>query len=64
MKYIELYEKIMSELDKMENNEERFNTIFLLTTTLIYNMSNCGDKKRLKTILEMLQEFDYKKNFK
>lgn len=64
MNYFEMYKNVMENLGKVKGgNEEKFNELFLLTCMLIDNMS-CGNKEQLDRILELLNEFDYEKNFR
>lgn len=61
MTYYKLYKKIIKEIGKLPNQEERFNNMYLLTCLLIFNLSNEG--KNLDVLLKTFSEFDYKKNF-
>ena len=64
MNYYELYKNVMEDLGKVKGgNDEKFNELFLLTCMLIWNMS-CGNKEQLDRILTLLNEFDYKRNFR
>lgn len=56
-----IYEKVIEEIGKIKNKDEQFDTMFILTCMLIYNLSSGG--KNLDLILQLLNEFDYKKNF-
>ena len=56
-----IYEKVIKEIGKIKNKDEQFDTMFILTCMLIYNLSSSG--KNLDLILQLLNEFDYKKNF-
>ena len=59
----ELLKNIDISLNKMANNEdEKTDLKFLLIANLIYEMSDKTESD-LNYILEMLQDFDYKKNF-
>lgn len=62
MEYVKIYKNIMKELEKINDNDEKFDNLFLVTCLLIYNMSCQG--KQLDRILQLLNEFDYNKNFK
>ena len=61
MIFYEMYKSIIDEIDKIDSKEKQFEEMFLLITALIYNIS-CGGKQ-LDTILTLLKEFDYEKNF-
>lgn len=59
----EMYKNVIEDLGKVKGgNDEKFSELFLLTCMLIWNMS-CGNEEQLDTILTMLKEFDYKRNF-
>lgn len=60
----QMYENVMRDLGKFRTNDERFENLFLLVCMLIYCLGSrqaIGDD--LDTILSMVNEFDYKKNF-
>ena len=56
-----IYEKVLKEIGKIKSKDEQFDTMFILTCMLIYNLSGGG--KNLDLILQLLNEFDYEKNF-
>lgn len=57
---VKVFNKIVKDLKKFDEDEQ-FNAMFLLTCMLIYRLSVNG--RQLDTILTLLNEFDYKKNF-
>ena len=61
MDFYKIYKKVIKDVDKLKNDEERFNTLYLLTCLLIFNLSN--ECSNLDVLLKTFKEFDYKKNF-
>lgn len=61
MEFYKIYKKVIKDVDKLKNDEERFNTLYLLTCLLIFNLSN--ECSNLDVLLKTFKEFDYKKNF-
>ena len=61
MEFYKIYKKVIKDVDKISGNEEKFNTLYLLTCLLIFNLSN--ECKNLDILLKTFKEFDYKKNF-
>lgn len=61
MDFYKIYKKVIKDVDKLKGDEEKFNTLYLLTCLLIFNLSN--ECKNLDVLLKTFKEFDYKKNF-
>ena len=61
MEFYKIYKKVIKDVDKIEGKENKFNTLYLLTAMLIFNLSSEG--KNLEALLQTFKEFDYKKNF-
>lgn len=61
MKYVKIFDIALKELRKLKKQEDRINNEFLLIALLIWHFSVKG--KYLKNTLEMINEFDYQKNF-
>lgn len=61
MEFYKIYKKVIKDVDKINGNEEKFNTLYLLTCLLIFNLSN--ECSNLDVLLKTFKEFDYKKNF-
>jgi len=61
MKCIKIYENAINKIFKEVDEDERFDEIFMLICLLIYYISCNG--KILEQILELINEFDYRKNF-
>lgn len=61
MKYVKIFNNALKELSKLKKQEDRINNEFLLIVLLIWHFSIRG--KYLKNTLEMINEFDYQKNF-
>ena len=61
MEFYKIYKKVIKDVDKINGDEEKFNTLYLLTCLLIFNLSN--ECKNLDVLLKTFKEFDYKKNF-
>ena len=57
----ELFNNVVNAL-KDSDYETQFNSMFLLACMLVYRLSNDGEF--LKDLLQMVNEFDYNKNFK
>jgi len=57
---INVFNKMVKDIKKLDE-EEQFETMFILTCMLIYRLSCNGEQ--LDTILQLINEFDYKKNF-
>ena len=61
MEFYKIYKKVIKDVDKINGDEEKFTTLYLLTCLLIFNLSN--ECKNLDVLLKTFKEFDYKKNF-
>ena len=62
MKYKKIYDYAMKEIFKLKKSEDRTNNLFILICLLIWRFSLEG--KYLDTTLQMINEFDFNKNFK
>jgi hypothetical protein len=62
MKYKKIYNYVMKEIFKLKKSEDRTNNLFILICLLIWRFSLEG--KYLDTTLQMINEFDFNKNFK
>ena len=61
MDFYKIYKKVLKDIDKIEDDKEKFNNLYLLTALLLFNLSNGGEN--LEVLLKTFKEFDYKKNF-
>lgn len=61
MKYIKAYNYSIKQIEKLKNQDDRINNLFLLICALIWRFSLGG--LHLDTTLKMINEFDYFKNF-